>query len=259
MPTRLRPWSPVMLTPMNGSVPLTPPQQEQVERLVLACQRGLQALADPEKAPAMQAYMKTEMPFYGVQAPDRQALVAQLKKNEPITSPSVYEHTVRRLWALPHREEKYLAIALARSVPAFVRTEALPLFEELLRSGAWWDFVDEIAQHLVGFALAAEPERVYPILDAWIQHPDMWLRRTALLAQNRLGAQTDEDRLFRYVLTCAHEEEFFIRKGIGWALREYAYVQPRRVEAFVRTHQQLLSGLSRREALKNIDKLLRKE
>lgn len=258
MPARRRVSSTHPLSPMTGACVLSPDQHPHVMWWVQAVQLGLQSLANPQKAPEMQAYMKTELPFYGVAAPERARLLAQLKSAEPIRSPEVYESVVRQLWALPHREEKYMAIAVARSVPDFVKTEALPLYEYMIRSGAWWDFVDELAQHLVGTALAAEPERVYPVLDAWILHEDLWLRRTALLAQNRLRMDTDETRLFRYVLTCAHEKEFFIRKGIGWALREYAYVHPERVESFVHAHQEQLSGLSVREALKNMEKLRRR-
>ncbi|MFM7202624.1 MAG: DNA alkylation repair protein [Myxococcota bacterium] len=254
MPARRRASPPLSCSPMTGVCVLSPDQSQHVTWWVQAAQLGLQSLANPQKAPEMQAYMKTQMPFYGVPAPERARLLAQLKSAEPIRSPEVYESVVRQLWALPHREEKYMAIAVARSAPNFIKTEALPLYEHMIRSGAWWDFVDELAQHLVGTALAAEPERVYPVLDAWILHDDLWLRRTALLAQNRLRIHTDETRLFRYVLTCAHEKEFFIRKGIGWALREYAYVHPERVESFVHAHQQQLSGLSVREALKNIEK-----
>lgn len=198
----------------------------------------------------MAAYMKTEMPFYGVQSGDRKVIARELRQRFPIDDRDAYEASVRELWGLEHREEKYLAIAVARSAKAYVDPESLPLYEHMIREGAWWDFVDEIAVHLVGKVLLAHPEQTWPLIHQWIDDDDMWIRRTAILCQNRHKADTDSEALFDFCARRAHESEFFIRKAIGWALREYSYTEPEAVRGFIEEHREQLSGLSIREGSK---------
>jgi 3-methyladenine DNA glycosylase AlkD len=209
--------------------------------------------ADADKAAKMAAYMKTDMPFYGVQATPRDAIIREVKPDIDLDTREDYERLVLALWAQPHREEKYIAVRLARRFSRFITVESLPLYERLIREGAWWDFVDEIAGHLVGRVLAKSPDETWPVLDAWLDDEDMWIRRTALLAQKRQKEDTDQERLFRYCLARAHEDEFFIRKAIGWALREYSYVDPEAVRGFVEDNRDRFSGLTVREALKRIE------
>ena len=120
----------------------------------------------------------------------------------------------------------------------------------MIRSGAWWDYVDPVAIALVGKVYLDRRESVSPILDRWIDDPDMWVRRTALIAHNRHKEKTDHRRLFRYCRARFEEREFFIRKAIGWALREYSYSAPERVSRFLTTHKRRMSGLSYREGAK---------
>jgi 3-methyladenine DNA glycosylase AlkD len=212
--------------------------------------RELERLADPERAGPMAAYMKTTMPFLGVQAQDRRGLAREVKRRFPIADRADYEAAVAELWALPYREGKYMAIAVAQLAPAHIGPASLPLYERMIREGAWWDFVDEIAQHLVGTVVLKHPAEAWPVMDAWIADPDTWIRRTAILCQNRHKQRTDAGRLFRYCLARAAEREFFIRKAIGWALRQYSYTEPDAVREFLRRHGAALSGLSMREASK---------
>ncbi len=221
-----------------------------VNALVEFVRSSLEQLADPEKAVPMAAYMKTDMPFYGVTSGPRRKIGRELRDRFPPGSNAEYRTQVETLWTLEHREEKYLAIGVARDHREFIRFDNLDLYERLIREGAWWDFVDEIAAHLIGEVLAAEPERINPVLEQWIDDPFMWIRRTAILAQLGRKQDTDEDMLFRFAARRADETEFFIRKAIGWALRDYARTNPDAVRAFLKTHE--LSGLSRREASKHL-------
>ena len=208
--------------------------------------------ADPEKAEKMASYMKTEMPFYGVQASPRDEIIREVKAQIEVENHEDYKALVLALWNRPHREEKYIAVRLARRFSEFIDTRSLPLYEKLVREGAWWDFVDEIAGHLVGGVLDTEPEKTWPVLDEWIEDDLLWIRRTALLAQKRRKERTDEERLFRYCLACADDEEFFIRKAIGWALREYSYIDPDGVRQFLDDHKDRFSALTIREASKRL-------
>ena len=216
-------------------------------------QAELTARADPEKAPQMAAYLKTDMPFYGVQAAGCREIVRDLKRQFPPQSPDEYRHMVELLWSLPHREEKYVAISFARSHQQFITLEQLDLYRRLIVEGAWWDFVDTVASGLVGRVLLGDREALRPTLDEWIDGDDMWLRRTAIISQLDHKDQTDVDMLFDYCLRGAHEKEFFIRKAIGWALRQYARTDPDAITTFLLVHRDELSGLSFREAAKHLE------
>ncbi len=200
----------------------------------------------------MAAYMKTDMPFYGVPKPERDRIASTIKSRFSLTSHNAYEQVVKSLWALPHREEKYLAIHIARLYDGFVTPESLPLYKQLIQEGGWWDFVDEIAIQLVGRVLYRYRSAVSPSMDAWINDQDMWLRRTALLSQIHHKDDTDARRLFGYCRQTAAETAFFIRKAIGWALRDYSATAPEQVRTFLLHNRARLSSLSFREAAKRL-------
>lgn len=221
------------------------------DALVQVVQTGLAERAVPANVAPMQAYLKTDMPFYGVKKPEQRQVRRLAKSIRPGTG-SEYVAGVRALWDLPHREEKYLAIDWARDQRRFVSRAALPLYLQMIREGGWWDLVDVIASHLVGEVWRADRDHVGPLADAWIEDDDLWVRRTAIIGQLRHKHQTDVDRLFAYCEACAHERDFFIRKAIGWALRQHGRTDPDAVRAFVERMGEGLSGLSRREALKHL-------
>ncbi len=217
-------------------------------------QSELKRLADAEKAPVMAAYMKTDMPFYGVQKPDREPILKAIKKNFRPQSRQEYEKTILKLWKLPHREEKYLALGYACEFVSLATVDTMDLYERLVREGAWWDFVDVLAAHLVGRLHMTCRAEVAPMMDEWISDPDFWIRRSAILSQLRHKKETDSKRLFSYCLAQADETEFFIRKGIGWALREYSYANPDAVKKFLLKNRKRLSNLSFREGAKQLVK-----
>ena len=227
-----------------------------VEDAIDFVQSELASAANPEKAAGMQAYMKTEMPFYGVQKPGREVIVRKLVKQVDPTSSQGYRDLVLAFWNLPHREEKYIALGLARHFAEFVVPEQLDLYRRLIVEGAWWDFVDEVATKLIRSNVADHPEATWPVVDLWIDDEDMWLRRTAIICQVGLKDVTDSSRLFRFCSLRMHEKEFFIRKAIGWALREYSKTDPQAVADFAMENRDDLSGLSYREGTKHIKELV---
>jgi len=214
-----------------------------------AIRSGRADLADPAKAPDMQAYMKSDMPFCGVQKPARAKLARSVFDAHPLDGFGAWQHTIQTLWRdATHREERYMALALLqdRRYRAYRTMAALPLYEELIVTGAWWDFVDEVAAGPLGELL---PD-VAPALRAWSVDPVMWKRRASIIAQVRRKRDTDFELLTVCIEPNRGEREFFIRKAIGWALRAYAWVEPEAVIAYCDTHE--LAPLSRREALKNV-------
>lgn len=145
---------------------------------------GLAAAGVPANVAPMQAYLKTTEPFFGVKAPARKAVLRSMA-DLPLKTNAQVHAVVAGLWALPEREARYLAIDLARKHRKAIVLDALPLYERMVREGAWWDLADPIAVHLVGALWMAEPDAVTPVMDRWIEDPHLWIRRTALLAQLR--------------------------------------------------------------------------
>jgi 3-methyladenine DNA glycosylase AlkD len=224
-------------------------------QLIDEVRHGLRAVADPSKAPAMQAYMKSAMPYYGVPAPVAKRVFARVLKAHPAESREPWLATVRALWYdATHREERYAAIAMAGH-PAYVGyqdPDSLDLYRELIVTGAWWDFVDTLASHSVGPILRAYPDEVRPAIVRWSTDPDLWLRRTSIICQLGAKQSIDLDLLTACIEPNLADREFFIRKSIGWALRQHAWTDAAWVQDYVRRQGDRLSPLSRREALKNV-------
>jgi 3-methyladenine DNA glycosylase AlkD len=224
----------------------------------------LASSSDPVKAGPMQAYMKSAMPYRGVQAPVLKRILRPILAAHPLPDEGAWRATVLALWDhAEFREERYAAIAFARHRRG-QEPGMLGLYEHLVRTGAWWDLVDEVASPLVRDLLLAHPEEVRPALEGWAVADDLWVRRASIICQ--VGSR---DRLDRDLLVLAIEanldgstrstpalspygREFFIRKAIGWALRDHARTDPDWVRAFVIEHAGTLSGLSKREALRHL-------
>lgn len=223
--------------------------------LVHAVRKALQDAADPLRAPAMQAYMKSEMPYRGVLTVALRKALRAVFAAHPLETPDEWRNTILELWRTArYREERYAAIALAGSsrYRQFRTLETLPLYEEMITSGAWWDYVDTIATHQIAELLRLHPAKMAPILRQWAQSNDIWKRRSAILAQLSFKSDTDCKLLYDCIRPSLAANEFFLRKGIGWALREYAKTDAAEVYRYVRQHEAQLSSLTKREALKHI-------
>ncbi|OEZ97782.1 DNA alkylation repair enzyme [Janthinobacterium sp. HH107] len=214
---------------------------------------ALEAAAEPGRAAPMQAYMRGQFVFLGVAAPQRRlaarGLLAGLKG---VGAEVLLEHA-QLLWQQPEREYQHVALDMLALHRRQLGVEHLPALLGLARQRAWWDSVDGMAG-IVGEVLQAERQRGgdgHAHMDGALRHEDLWLRRIAMLHQLGWRADTDAGWLFDAALALAHEDEFFIRKAIGWALRVYARHAPTEVLAFATEHRQRLSPLSYREALKH--------
>lgn len=224
--------------------------------LIAAVREELARAADSVKAPAMQAYMKSAMPYIGVTAPQLREACRAVFAAHPLASFDGWHETTLALWREAHyREERYAAIGLTgdRRYRGYQRLDALPIYEEMIVSGAWWDYVDDLATHRIGPLLALYPDPMRATMLAWSRDANLWKRRTAILCQLSFKAATDEELLFACIAPNMGEKDFFIRKAIGWALREYAKTRPDAVCRYVRKHETELSPLSRREALKYME------
>ncbi|MFD3627191.1 DNA alkylation repair protein [Streptomyces sp. NPDC058698] len=207
--------------------------------------------ADPERAPAMRAYMKDVAPFLGLTTPVRRALSATVTAGLPRPDEADCTAVALRCWELPEREYHYFAVDYLRRYVRHCSSGFLPVTRHLVTTVPWWDTVDPLAAHVVGALVAADPGLTAD-MDEWIADDDMWLARTALLHQLRFRERTDTERLFDYCLRRSGHPDFFVRKAIGWCLREYARTDPDAVRSFLAREQGRFAPLSVREALKNI-------
>ncbi len=225
------------------------------ERLVADVRAALAEAGDPERAIGQQAYMKSALPFRGLQAPDLRRVCRALFDSQPLPDRAGWERTVRTLWdEAAYREERYAAIALTghRLYRGYQDPSVLPLYEHMIVTGAWWDHVDELASRRVGPVLLAYPAEVTPVMRAWSTDADRWRRRSSIICQLAAKQQTDRALLTDCVLANLDDRDFFLRKAIGWALRQYARVDPGWVRAFVAEHRERMSPLSVREATKHL-------
>ncbi|MFR0354032.1 DNA alkylation repair protein [Streptomyces sediminimaris] len=208
------------------------------------------AAADPERAGPMRAYMKDVAPFLGLASPVRRALSRTVLAGLPRPAESDCTAIALRCWRLPEREYHYFAVDYLRRHARVCSSGFLPVARHLVTTVSWWDTVDALAAHVVGTLVAADPALTAQ-MDAWIADEDLWVVRTALLHQLRYKERTDSARLFAYCLRQSGHPDFFVRKAIGWSLREYARTDPEAVRAFLARERGRFSPLSVREALKN--------
>lgn len=219
--------------------------------LVNTIQAALAERADPQRAPDMQRYMKTDMPFYGVAAADRVAIVKSALKQHPPANQDSYQADIRKLWQGNRREDLYAALEVAEQSRKFRKLEAFQLFEELMFACDWWDTLDWVAARLIS-PLMLKHSELEARIPGWRQHNSLWVRRGALLAQLKHMKALNHELLSESIRELAHERDFFIRKAIGWVLREYSKFNPLWVQNFVEQHRKQLSPLSIREALKRL-------
>ena len=222
--------------------------------LLRRLRRELATAGRPDVAAGARAYMKSAIPFHGVSAEPMRAIFRRVFAGLDFPSAPGWRAAVLGLWrGARFREERYAAIALSgdRRADRFQTCAALPMYEEMIVTGAWWDYVDAIAKHRLGLLLRREPARMRKTMLAWSRSRDLWKRRSAILCQLAFKEDTDLDLLYACIAPSLGSPEFFLRKAIGWALREYAWTDPAEIRRYVRAHARELSPLSRREALKN--------
>ncbi len=220
--------------------------------LMSAIRTRLHRAADPARAAGAQAYLKSEMPSLGVRVPEVRRIVRAAARELPPGSLPELQATVLALWReAGWREERYAAIDLTGLRLAAGEWSMLPVYEEIIRTGAWWDLVDGVSHRLCGL-LQTHREDMSIVLRRWSTDADFWIRRAAITAQLGAKSATDPALLAAVVEPNLADPEFFIRKAIGWALRDFAATDPEWVRDFVARHGGALSPLSRREALRKI-------
>jgi 3-methyladenine DNA glycosylase AlkD len=218
-----------------------------LDRLV----RTFGAARDPERAAPMAKYMRDQFSYLGLAAPRQQALTRTVLAGLPRPTEDDMRTVALACWDLEEREYQYFACGWLRTHVKVPGPGFLDTARTLITTKAWWDTVDPLATRVVGGLVKRHPSLVAE-MDEWSADRDMWLARTAILHQLNYGAETDTERLFGYCTRQAGHPDFFIRKAIGWALRQYARTDPEAVRQYVAANRDRLAPLSIREATKHL-------
>jgi len=222
-----------------------------VEELLAAVTASYRAAADADRAAAQRAYMRDQFPYLGIATPERRRLSRDVLKGAARPTTADCAALALRCWELPEREFRYFAIDYLIANVRRCESGLLTTLRTLITTESWWDTIDPLASRVVG-PLVATDSGLVATMDAWVRDENLWIARTAILHQLHFKAATDEQRLFKYCALRAGHPDFFIRKAIGWALREYAYTAPDAVRAFLERESGRLSPLSVREAAKHL-------
>ena len=210
--------------------------------------KELKAVAIPNDAVAMKAYMKNKFEFLGVKTPARRKLVKAFFKQQ--TDCVIDWNFINEAWNNPYRELQYVALDYLEIRKKLLTPSDLPDLKKLAQTKSWWDTVDFL-DRLVGSIIARFPETKATIL-SWSCDEDIWLRRLAIDHQLLRKEETDTELLEKILVNNLGQTEFFINKAIGWALRDYSKTNPDWVKDFIERHQAEMAALSVREGSKYI-------
>lgn len=206
---------------------------------------------DATKAAPMLKYMKGKFAYYGINSPTRKEISKPLLTRENLPDIVDVPTVVQELWDEPQRELQYFALELLLKYARYSPSSWIDLYEKLITQKSWWDSVDGLAASHLGGHFKKYPEQITDYTDKWMDSGNMWLQRTCLIFQLKYRDQTDFELMKSFIIPLAAEKEFFIRKAIGWALRQYTRTNPQLVIDFVSA--QPLSNLSKKEALRLIE------
>ena len=221
------------------------------ETVVAELEAAFAAAGDPVRAVAMRSYMRDQFSCFGLPTPERRAITKRVLDPLGAPSPEDLEAIGPLAWAVDGRELQYAAVDVLVRHVSRARPELLDVVGGLVTTKSWWDTVDALGANVVGPLVRHHPDLV-ATLDGWIAGGELWLARAAILHQLGYKSDTDVDRLFRYSLAWASCPDFFARKAIGWALRQYARTDPETVRAFLVEQDDVLSPLTVREASKHL-------
>ena len=205
------------------------------------------------EAESMSKYMRYKFEYYGIKSPQRKALQKQFLKENLLSEIENLQEVIIGLWELPQRENQYFAMEIMKRLIKKQDEGFIDFIETLIKSKSWWDTIDFLAPNLIGNLLDRYPEKRAFYIDRWMNSGNFWLQRTCLIFQLRYKEKTDFNLLKDLILMLSDEQEFFIRKAIGWSLREYSKKEPQLVKEFITNTE--LSTLSRTEGLKFIKKM----
>jgi 3-methyladenine DNA glycosylase AlkD len=231
-----------------GAAGRTQPAEEDAR----AIERTIRELGDPGRAASEKAYLKIDLEFAGVAVPALRTVIVTWSKEHPGLDRARLTALARALWDSPLFESRAAAVMLLERHARLLQPEDISLIEYLLRNSGTWALVDGLAPNVAGELAERHPAELAPVLDRWAADEDFWIRRSALLALLRPLRRGGGDfaRFGRYADAMLEEKEFFIRKAIGWVLRDTARRRPELVAQWLAPRVHRASGVTVREAVK---------
>ncbi len=223
-----------------------------MNEFIIDLRTAFQQQANPENAAGAKAYMRNQYEFFGLRAKQQRELWKSFLRIHGMPEIKELPELIKNLWDEPEREFQHFGMGLLEKYSKKVDVEFIEVYEYMIVNKSWWDTVDMIASHLVGTHFKRFPGLIPTYTEKWMASGNFWLQRTALLFQLKYKKETDIELMFDLINRLAREKEFFIRKAIGWVLREYSKTDPQAVIHFVDGNK--LSNLSRTEALKVINR-----
>jgi 3-methyladenine DNA glycosylase AlkD len=220
-------------------------------RLADQIDAALRAESTPGRAEREKAYLKSELDHYGTRVPAIRSVAKAVASQHPGMSHDDLLALVGALWVVPVHERRMAAVELLIMYQDRLRGEDMAVLERLLRESRTWALVDPLAASVAG-PLAERHREVGVVVDRWAGDHDCWIRRAALLTL--LGplrrGEGDFERFARYADAMLEDREFFVRKAIGWVLRETARKQPSLVCTWLLPRAARASAVTIREAIK---------
>lgn len=207
------------------------------------------AHGNPEVAQGQMAYMRHQFEFFGLKMPAWMGLTKTIHAQNGIPDGEDLKMLIRLCFEDEHREMHYFGLETLQKTLKKQPPECIDFLEELILTRSWWDTVDWINK-LVGLHFRQHPQLIPPTIERWMASENIWLQRVCMIFQLTYKDKTDAALLFKNITRLAGSKEFFLQKGAGWALRQYAKTNPEDVLEFVEKTR--LAPLTRREALKNI-------
>lgn len=204
--------------------------------------------SNPDKAVWMKKYMRDQFNYIGLASPERKELKAEFIKANGKPGIEDIEEFIKLCWQSSYREMQYAGMELTYSLRKQFPKQIINLFEELITQKSWWDTIDYIAPSLAGSYFQKYPETKIEYATKWMNSNNLWLQRSSIIFQLKYKNETDTDFLFHTCISLSGEKNFFIRKAIGWALRQYSKYNAQAIISFVENNE--LSALSKKEALK---------
>lgn len=227
--------------------------QGDINRQLASFRKALRENSDPARAEYEKRYLKSPHNFFGVTVPFINKMAKEFRKANGAAPADFVFEVARRLWASEYHQEKTLAVKILEEYPERLDMDAMPLLERMLSECAGWDHADGISAHLVGEVLGKD-RRAFAYLNKWSVSRVLWLRRASLISQIILFRRGGGDRelFFRLAEKMLDEKEFFIRKAIGWAVRDISKAHPDEAYAFLMKIKGRASGLTLREGSKRL-------
>jgi 3-methyladenine DNA glycosylase AlkD len=222
-------------------------------------QSEFESHANPKIAAQQKAYMRNQFEYFGIKTPQRREIQKSFLSKEFLPKKSEAFQIVKTLWQKPQRDYQHFAQELAFKYKKELEKEDIQLFEFMIINKSWWDTIDFIAPKFLNQYFKSFPKKRDFYVEKWLESENIWLQRSAILFQLK-----DKEKVDTHLLTSiitflisskTASKEFFINKAIGWILREYSKTNPNWVIDFVEKNKTELSNLSKREALKCLEKL----